>query len=51
MIKLVLGGGLVVCEELHILGLIDISVVVVLSPPTPLPFYYNYIQTATKFKE
>ena len=32
MIKFSVGGGLVVCEELHNLGLIDSSVVVVLSP-------------------
>ena len=32
-----LGGGLVVCEELYNLG----YVVVVLSPPPPLPFYFN----------
>ena len=35
----VLGGGLVVREELYNNGYIDSSVVFFLSPPPPLPFY------------
>ena len=46
-----LGGGLVVCEELYSLGYVDSSVVVVLSPPYPSSFLLTYIQTTTKFKE
>ena len=49
-INLVLGGGLVVCEELYSLGLIDSSVVVVLSPYSS-SFLLTYIQTTKKFKE
>ena len=38
MIKVRVGGVLVVCEECYNLGSIDRSVVVVLSPTPPPPF-------------
>ena len=39
MIKVRVRCCILVCEECYNLGYIDRSIVVVLSPPPPLPFY------------